>query len=127
MKRYAVLFAPEFRLQATLRHAPHLDGQSVALLDSEGKKPRVAEFNALARSTRVEAGMTPTQAMARCAELVLVSGNAGHERSGRTPSFKRRKLYRLFWRVQGPASSPSNWPLNVSLQNRISSSNAFVR
>jgi protein ImuB len=81
MKTYAVLFAPEFRLQATLRHAPDLAAQPVALLDMEGTKPRVVELNGLARTLKVEAGMTPTQALARCAELRLLAPNAGHERS----------------------------------------------
>jgi protein ImuB len=79
--RYAVLCAPDFRLQAVLRYAPTLDGQAVALLDSQGKKPRTVELNSEARAARVEMGMTPTQALARCAELHLLNGNAGHERS----------------------------------------------
>ena len=102
MKRYAVLFAPEFRLQATLRHAPHLDDQPVALLDSGGKKPRVAEFNAMARSTRVEVGMTPTQALARCAELVLVSGNPGHERSAQDALLQTAETLSPFLESTGP-------------------------
>jgi protein ImuB len=81
MKTYAVLYAPEFRLQATVRHAPHLDGQPIALLNFQGKKPLISELNAMARSARVEIGMTPTQALARCAELHLLSANSGHERS----------------------------------------------
>jgi protein ImuB len=81
MKSYAVLFAPEFRLQATLRHTPQLDGQSVALLEAQGKKSCVVELNSMARSALVEIGMTPTQALARCAELRFLSSNPGHERS----------------------------------------------
>jgi protein ImuB len=81
MKKYAVLFAPDFRLQATLRHAPHLNGYPVALLNSQGKKPLISELNSAARSSRVEVGMTPTQALARCAELHLLPANPGHERS----------------------------------------------
>jgi protein ImuB len=81
MKSYAVLFAPEFRLQATLRHLPQLGAKAVALLEIQGTKPRVCELNPLARASHVELGMTPTQAVARCPELHLVNGNAGHERS----------------------------------------------
>lgn len=81
MKTYAVLLAPEFRVQATLRHLPSLAGQPVALLEMQSTKPRVAEVNAEAKQHFVERGMTPTQAMARCAELHLLNGNVGHERA----------------------------------------------
>jgi protein ImuB len=81
MKSYAVLHAPEFRLQATLRHAPDLAGKPVALLETQGDTPRVCEMTAAARVFRVECGMTPTQALARCPGLHLQPGNAGHERS----------------------------------------------
>jgi protein ImuB len=81
MKSYAVLLAPEFRLQATLRHQLSLLQQPAALLEHQGTKPRVDEFNAPAMAFQVERGMTPTQALARCPGLHLVSGNPGHERS----------------------------------------------
>ena len=38
MKNYAVLFAPEFRLQATLRHSPDLVEEPVALLEAAGSQ-----------------------------------------------------------------------------------------
>jgi protein ImuB len=81
MKSYAVLLAPEFRLQAALRHSPQLREKAVALLEIQGAKPRVREVNLPARTCHVQPGMTPTQAVARCPELHLVNGNAGHERS----------------------------------------------
>src|ERR1700733_6646669 len=81
MNRYAVLYAPNFRLQALLRHYPHLVGEPVALVDSLGKKPRITELNETARATQVETGMTPTQAIARCPSLHSLSANLGHERT----------------------------------------------
>ena len=81
MKSYAVFLAPEFRLQATLRHQPELLSQPVALLDVQGTKSLVTETNAEADGHRVNRGMTPTQALARCPELRLLNANAGHERS----------------------------------------------
>src|SRR5579871_5916732 len=81
MKRYAVLTAPEFRLQATLRHRPGLEGKPVALVEAQGTKPLVVELNAPASAYGVEAGMTPTQALARHPALHLLSPCAGHERS----------------------------------------------
>lgn len=81
MKKYAVLYVPEFRLQAALRHLPELADQPAALLDCQATKPRIAEINAKARSFHVQPGMTPTQALARCAGLQLIPGNPGQERS----------------------------------------------
>jgi protein ImuB len=80
-KKFAVLFVPEFRLQATLRHYPRERRQPAALLDASGLKPRVVEMNAYARASQVCLGQTPTQALARCAKLNFFSANAGHERS----------------------------------------------
>jgi protein ImuB len=81
MKSYAVLFAPEFRLQATVRHQPEWAVEPLALVDALENKPVVVEMNRLARAQRVEGGLTPTQALARCPHLRLLAPNAGHERS----------------------------------------------
>ncbi len=81
MKTYAVLYAPEFRLQATLRHSHELNDSPVALFETMGIKSQVAEMNTYAASSLVQRGMTPTQALARCPELHLLTGNPGHERS----------------------------------------------
>ena len=81
MKTFAVLFVPEFRLEAALRHAPELAHRPVALLECEGTKPRVGEINAMAKGSQVLPGMTPTQALARCPALHFLNGNRGHERS----------------------------------------------
>ena len=102
MNRYAVLYAPNFRLQALLRHCPHLAGEPVALVDSEGKKPRIAEVNATARAAQVEIGMTPTQAMARCAELHSLTANAGHERSAQDILLQTCELLSPFLETTGP-------------------------
>jgi protein ImuB len=102
MNRYAVLYAPNFRLQALLRHCPHLMGEPVALVDADGKKPRIAEVNALACAAQVEIGMTPTQAMARCANLRSLSANAGHERSAQDILLQIGELLSPFLETTGP-------------------------
>jgi protein ImuB len=102
MKTYAVLFAPEFRLHATLRHAPELAGRAVALVETRGTKPCVIEPNELARAQSVEPGMTPTQAMARCALLQLLSPNAAHERSAQEVLLQSAEMLSPFLESTAP-------------------------
>lgn len=79
MKNYAVLYAPEIRLQATLRYSPNLVEEPVALLEAEGGKSRICELNPAAQSHQVKRGMTPTQALARCPKLHFIQANTRHE------------------------------------------------
>ncbi len=102
MKNYAVLFAPEFRLQATLRHQPGRIEQPVALLELQGSKPRVAEMTTAASAHLVERGMTPTQAMARCTHLHLIHGNAGHERSAQGALLQTAENLSPYFESTGP-------------------------
>jgi len=64
-----------------MRHRPELVGKPVALVDAAMTKPSVVEVNFCARRLAVEMGMTPTQALARCAELNLLSPSPSQERS----------------------------------------------
>lgn len=102
MKRYAVLLVPEFRLQATLRHSPHLTNQAVVLLENQGTKPRVSQLNSRARCAHVQPGMTPTQALARCAELHFLNGNSGHERSAQDTLLQTAELLSPFLEATAP-------------------------
>jgi len=110
MKRYAVLLAPDFRLQATLRHAPQLKDHPVAMVDSRGKKPRITEFNSSARSDGVETGMTPTQATARCPGLTLLTENAGHERSAQEALLQMAETLSPFLEATAPGVITIEWP-----------------
>jgi len=103
-KTYAVLFAPEFRLQATLRHAPQLAGHAVALVETRGTKPCVIEENESARAQGVQPGMTPTQALARCADLRLLSPNAGHERSAQEAMLQAAETLSPFLESTAPGT-----------------------
>ena len=102
MKNHAVLLAPEFRLQATLRHTPERMERPVALLEMDGTKPRVAEMTGAAQRRMVERGMTPTQALARCADLELINGNAGHERSAQEALLQAAETLSPFLESTGP-------------------------
>lgn len=80
--RFASLLIPNFYLQAALRD--HLlgtpsdksqesfFGQPAALIDEREKKPVILELNQAAESAGVVARMTPSQALARCPELLVL-------------------------------------------------------
>src|ERR1051325_4431627 len=65
---YAAIVIPNFSLQAILRLHEEWRARPFAVLDEEN---RVLQMTAAAREQYVEAGMTPTQAMARYAKIVL--------------------------------------------------------
>jgi protein ImuB len=68
---FAVIHLPRFALQATLRHEPDLWPKPVALVDPEQTTPRVFEMTDAATAAGVEPGQTPTQALARCREVLI--------------------------------------------------------
>src|SRR5258706_4463308 len=78
---FAVVFIPNFSLQAVLRHEPELISQSVALTDSELPKLGIIQFTAAGRNAGVSEGMSASQAMARCANLVIKSRSQAQEQS----------------------------------------------
>jgi nucleotidyltransferase/DNA polymerase involved in DNA repair len=68
---FATIYLPDFYLQAALRHQPELSGKPVALIDDQEKKAVIIQLNAEAEKTGVRVGMTPSQGLARCLELVI--------------------------------------------------------
>jgi len=68
---FAVVFIPNFYLQAALRHEPELIGKPVALVDESLPKPVIIQVTESARASGVCAGLTSTQAMARCRQIVI--------------------------------------------------------
>jgi len=69
----AVVYIPGFCLQAALRHRPELLAKPVAILDESLPKPMIVEATGIARAHGVTAGLTSTQAMARCREIIIVT------------------------------------------------------
>jgi protein ImuB len=68
---FAAVFIPDFSLQAALRQEPELRSQPVALIDPELPKPTIVQLTAAARARGVTEGLTASQAIARCAELLI--------------------------------------------------------
>jgi len=68
---FATIYLPDFYLQAALRHQPELSGKPVALIDDQEKKAVIIQLNAAAEQTGVRSGMTPSQGLGRCLQLVV--------------------------------------------------------
>lgn len=63
---FAVVYIPDFSLQAVLRHEPELWESPLALLENESAKAKVSQATAAARRFGVGGGLSSTQAKARC-------------------------------------------------------------
>src|SRR5881394_2080532 len=70
---FAVIFIPNFSLQAVLRHEPDLRGRAIALVDPGLPKSLIVQLSLAARDCGVCEGLTASQATARCAELIIKS------------------------------------------------------
>ncbi|MBA2270796.1 MAG: hypothetical protein M3372_02895 [Verrucomicrobiota bacterium] len=68
---FATLYVPNFYLQAALRHQPELAGTPVGLIDGQEAKAVIIQLNAAAEAVGVRSGMTPSQGLARCLQLVV--------------------------------------------------------
>jgi len=66
---FAVVHLPHFPLQSALRHESELWSKPVALVDPALHTPVVCGLTDAARAAGVAEGLTPTQAMARCASV----------------------------------------------------------
>ena len=68
---FATILLPNFYLQAIARHQPKLRDQPLAVLDDTAIKAVILQLNEAAENEGVHAGMTPSQALARCLHLVI--------------------------------------------------------
>ncbi|MEY2543567.1 MAG: protein ImuB [Verrucomicrobiota bacterium] len=68
---FATIYLPNFYLQAAIRHHPKLRAQAVALIDASKSKVSIVQLNELAEKAGVATGMTPSQALARCLQVVI--------------------------------------------------------
>src|SRR6266404_3747806 len=77
---FATLFLPNFYLQAAIRHHPKLRVQPVGLIDPSQKKVAVIELNDAAERAGITKGMTPSQGLARCLQVVIRTRERGQEK-----------------------------------------------
>lgn len=67
---FAAIYIPDFALQCVLRQEPELRACAVAVVDGE-LPARVRQMTPAARAQGVTAGMTTTQALGRCGDLLF--------------------------------------------------------
>ncbi|MDQ3118854.1 MAG: hypothetical protein M3Q89_04705 [Verrucomicrobiota bacterium] len=67
---FATIYLPNFYLQAALRHEAET-ARPIALIDDQAARPVVLQLNEAAEKIGVRCGMTPSQGLARCLELVV--------------------------------------------------------
>lgn len=77
---FATIYLPNFYLQAALRHQPELHGQPVALLDGEKTKAAIVQLNLAAEQAGVSKGMSPSQGLARCLQLIIKTRSRAQEK-----------------------------------------------
>lgn len=78
---FAVIYIPDFFLQAALRSEPELRQRPVGLMDAATTKAAVIQATAAALQHGVVAGLTAHQAAARCPELLLKNRDPAQELS----------------------------------------------
>jgi protein ImuB len=76
---YAVIYIPNFHLQAALRLEPELRSRPVALIDDRVPKATIFQLTEAAAKSNVVPGLTSTQAMARCRDIVIRSRSIAQE------------------------------------------------
>jgi len=77
---FATIYLPDFYLQAACRHQPQLREKPVALIDDQEKKAVIVQLNAAAKQAGVQCGVTPSQGLARCLQLVVKTRMLSQER-----------------------------------------------
>jgi protein ImuB len=77
---FTTIYLPNFYLQAAMRHHPKLRAQPVGLIDLSHKKIAIVELNDAAEQAGVTKGMTPSQALARCLQVVIRTRERGQEK-----------------------------------------------
>jgi hypothetical protein len=103
---FATIYIPNFYLQAALRHSPADLATSppppIALIDEEAKKPVIIQLNPSAESVGVRPGMTPSQGLARCLNLLIKTRSDRQEKSAQEILLEQAFTLTPFVEATGP-------------------------
>jgi protein ImuB len=78
---FATIYLPNFYLQAAVRYDRTSRDKPVGLIEEQDRKPVIIELNAAAESAGVRKGMTPSQALARCLQVIIKARARSQETS----------------------------------------------
>jgi protein ImuB len=78
---FATIYLPNFYLQAATRYQPELRAKPVALIQEHERKPVIIQLNETAKDVGIRKGMTPSQALARCLQVLIKVRSCGQEKS----------------------------------------------
>ncbi len=78
---FATIYLPNFYLQAATRHQPQLQTKPVAVIDEKEAKAVIIQLSEAAEKAGVHTGMTPSQALARCLQVVIKTRERAQENS----------------------------------------------
>jgi protein ImuB len=84
MPDYAVIYIPQFSLQAVLRHETELWSKPVVVVDPSPRTPLIFEMTEPARAAGITEGLSPTQAMARCAGVLIRQRSLAQEEAAQS-------------------------------------------
>jgi hypothetical protein len=78
-RMFAVIYIPNFHLQAALRLETELRTRPVALIDDRLPKATIFQLTEAAAKAGITPGLTSTQAMARCRDIIIRSRSIPQE------------------------------------------------
>jgi protein ImuB len=78
---FATIYLPNFYLQAATRYQPELRANPVALIEEHERKPVIIQLNEVAEDVGICKGMTPSQALARCLQVLIKVRSCSQEKS----------------------------------------------
>jgi protein ImuB len=76
---FAVIYIPDFSLQSALRLEPGSPARPIALIDDQQPKAAIFQLTSAARAAGVKEGMTSTQALARCGDIIIRTRSLSQE------------------------------------------------
>jgi hypothetical protein len=78
---FATIYLPNFFLQAALRHQDISSSAPVGLIDETEKKPLIIQLNPAAETAGIHTGMSPSQGLARCLDLIIKTRSSAQEQA----------------------------------------------
>ncbi|HEX4653519.1 MAG TPA: hypothetical protein VH227_04655 [Candidatus Udaeobacter sp.] len=117
---FATVYLPNFYLQAATRHQPELGAKPVALIEEQERKPLIIQLNAVAEQFGIRTGMTPSQALARCLQVVIKVRSCSQEKSIQEMLLHYAFTLSPFVEATGPGVCTVQFTNNRNLSEKLS-------